>query len=387
MAAATSTFGIKYLYYAFLNKIKEDSRFNEDYKLLYSYTNIKIDKNNFYLMKIAQMLKKFPDIMVKIDPLIYKAYSDDLYLYIINYHPDFNNNFSNYPAAADAINAAAGAPAAGVPSAADVVTAANAVAAAAYASATDAATNASAAINAAAAAAPAAAAASFANPTIATIVNQTISADFIKCKLLCDLILFDILCRINFKAFDSGICNGNDRITSFLSKVVTIKTDKHTNYINNNTIDVMNNDKTIKSITRQLFLTENSEGIDKMNNYIKNFTIPMDKKIILYKILNFLINDDFINTSINNGQIIKVMFELITHETNGCAPRTILEELSIKGGNKSNKSVKIDKGNKSTKSVKIDNGNKSTNFSLKEQRRFKLGLGTINTRKTKKHRK
>jgi hypothetical protein len=31
------------------------------------------------------------------------------------------------------------------------------------------------------------------------------------------------------------------------------------------------------------------------------------------------------------------MFELITHETNGCAPRTIIEELSIKGGKKSGK--------------------------------------------------
>jgi hypothetical protein len=91
-----ATEGIKYLYYSFLLLIKDDSRYRDDNKLLNSYINNIKDDNNYYLMKISQMLKKFPDVMVKIDPLIYKAYSDDLYFHIIKNHPYIYSIINNF---------------------------------------------------------------------------------------------------------------------------------------------------------------------------------------------------------------------------------------------------------------------------------------------------
>ena len=329
-----ATEGIKYLYHSFLLLINEDSRYIDDNKLLNSYINIK-DDNNFYLMKIAQMLKKFPDIMVRIDPFIYKAYSDDLYFHIIKNHPYFvavaaGALLPTYNALAAAADAAAPAAAPGAPpGAAPVINNTNLITAAADA-ATASATAAAAAATTAYAAAAAAAATATASASAAVATNFRI-------KLFCDLILFDILCRMNFNKFDSDICESNKIIKKFLTNI-TNPDGNNTTY--NTAINFIDNNGSIINKSRKDFLKDNKRGIEKMNDYIGNFTIPMDKKIILYKILNFLINDDFIdnNTAPNpNAQIIKVMFELITHETNGCAPRTIIDELSIKGGKKSGK--------------------------------------------------
>jgi hypothetical protein len=106
-----------------------------------------------------------------------------------------------------------------------------------------------------------------------------------------------------------------------------------------------------------------------MYGYITNFDIPMDKKIILYQILHFLLNDGkFYNnlntddsdippnqdkTAIKNAALainnpdendnnkynlrIKYMLDIIMHpELIGCAPRTIVEAYKT-GGNKSGK--------------------------------------------------
>lgn len=330
-----ATEGIKYLYHSFLLLIKEDHRYIDDNKLLNSYINIK-DDNNFYLMKIAQMLKKFPDIMVKIDPLIYKAYSDDLYFHIIKNHPYFTAAAGAIP---NTYNAAAAVPAAALPvitATANVPVIFNAanVAVAAPAAPVATATNliAVAAVNAANAAELAIANFTAAVPVAVPAAAAAPGATNLKIKLFCDLILFDILCRMNFNKFDSDICESNKIIKKFLTHITNPNSD--VTYTDN--INIFDNDGNVKNKSRKDFLKDNKRGIEKMNDYIGNFTIPMDKKIILYKILNFLINDDFIGNS-TEAQIIKVMFELITHETNGCAPRTILEELSIKGGNKSGK--------------------------------------------------
>jgi hypothetical protein len=139
---------------------------------------------------------------------------------------------------------------------------------------------------------------------------------------------------MDFNKFDNLICDSNKIIKNFLNNITPLLP---INSYTTDAINIIDDTGNNATKTRQNFLKENKRGIEKMNDYIGNFTIPMNKKIILYKILNFLINDDFIDTLKNNGQIIKVMFELITHETDGCAPKTILEELSIKGGNKSRK--------------------------------------------------
>jgi hypothetical protein len=400
-----ATEGIKYLYYSFLLLIKDDLRYIDDNKLLNSYINIIKDDNNFYLMKISQMLKKFPDLMVKIDPLIYKAYSDDLYFHIIKNHPYIdsiinNKNIPDYKivskadanAVAAATAAAPGVVAANIAagSAANAVAAAAAPAAAAAAApgvvaagyfplaapAAPAAGAAPAAPAAAAAvvnaltayntalAAPAAGALTAAEATAAVAVaainayasaaaaaaNVPVNylapafafapapATNLKIKLFCDLILFDILCRMDFNRFDNSICESNNIIKKFLTNIIPLS--NALNSYTTNTINIIDNTGNNTPVTRQQFLRENKRGIEKMNDYIGNFTIPMNKKIILYKILNFLINDNFIDDNANpnpNAQIIKIMFELITHETNGCAPRTIIEELSIKGGKKSGK--------------------------------------------------
>ena len=380
-----ATEGIKYLYYSFLFLIKEDSRYIDDNKLLNSYINNIKDDNNFYLMKIAQMLKKFPDIMVKIDPLIYKAYSDDLYFHIIKNHHYFaaaaaavgaggaaavlpdGYDEAIKAATAAGVTAAGGAPAAPAAPAAlrsdaagapDAPAALRTAAAAAVTAVTDAAAaalgvpviNAVTLIAYSAIAAynsandpninnvlPAFAVAAPAGPAVAAPAGPAVAApaNNFKIKLFCDLILFDILCRMNFNNFDSEICESNRQISKFLTHITSPTAAANTTY-NTATLNIIDNYGNINTKSRKEFLKDNKKGIEKMNDYIGNFTIPMDKKIILYKILNFLINDDFIDNS-TEAQIIKVMFELITHKTDGCAPRTILEELSINGGNKSGK--------------------------------------------------
>jgi hypothetical protein len=145
-----------------------------------------------------------------------------------------------------------------------------------------------------------------------------------KNKSYCDLILFDILCRMNLYQFDGTICDD--------PKIIILtdldKPDSHIDYSTN---------KDIEGKTRKEFLVDNKNAINKINSYINLFEIQMDKKIILYQILNILIFDKFIDITKGKGKEIAFLFsKLINTNEMGCAPRTIVEAYKT-GGNKSGK--------------------------------------------------
>ncbi len=157
-------------------------------------------------------------------------------------------------------------------------------------------------------------------------------------KSFCDLILFDILCRMNFKKFDDKIISGIELpfVIGFIP-----------------TQDAAYNG------TKQTLLINNIKSFDIMYGYISNFEIPMKKKLILYQILYFLLNDDSfydikkadikaaltISTAtaktaallaLDETTKIKHMLDLlISQDKIGCAPRTIIEGYKD-GGKKSN---------------------------------------------------
>jgi len=288
-----ATEGIKYLYYSFLLLINDDSRYRDDNKLLNSYIHNIKDDNNFYLMKISQMLKKFPDLMVKIDPLIYKAYSDDLYFHIIKNHPYFAAAAASaavppaFAAAAAAAAVAAAAAAAAVPAVPAISPTANvavpiiaaaagradadAVRAAAGAGAGAAAAVAAGATNLiAVAAVNAANAAELAVPAIAPIASvfpagsAPANATNFKIKLFCDLILFDILCRMDFNRFDPSICESNKIIIKFLKNIIHINP---TPSSYNGIITYIDDTGSINTnTTRKNFLIENKRGLYARNH-------------------------------------------------------------------------------------------------------------------------
>ncbi len=155
-------------------------------------------------------------------------------------------------------------------------------------------------------------------------------------KSFCDLILFDILCRMNFKKFDTDIISGNE-----LPLVVDFNPIKDQGY---------------DSSAKKPLLIKNINSFEIMYGYISNFEIPMKKKIILYQILYFLLNDDgfyYIKKAeieaalssaskttalldLDETTKIKYMLDLlILHDKIGCAPRTIIEGYKD-GGKKSN---------------------------------------------------
>ena len=284
-----ATKGIVYLYYTLIKNISDE-------QLLYKYyLNPATKSNNLFLMKITQMLKNKPDIMKDVNHLIYKAFSDDLYLHVIKNHYDSSIKTD---AAVGIDNAA--------------ITAA------------DSATNAFSVVT---------------TNKIDILTNGASDADnnplshTNSIKSFCDLILFDILCRMNFKNFDTNICDNNiDLIQSI------IKPEMNTQY-NTNDINIIDDGK-ITQIKRNNFLEKNKEGINKINNYINDFNIPMDKKIILYQILNFLIKDDIIDITEPNAKKINILFDFIIHKDHGCAPRTIIQGYVDGGYN--NKSGDID---------------------------------------------
>jgi|688.fasta_scaffold02360_16 hypothetical protein len=152
-----------------------------------------------------------------------------------------------------------------------------------------------------------------------------------KNKSFCDLILFDIICKLRL---DKLVVSAGGNIIKFNQNLLN-------NYVINNQFNI----PTIKSgnikssVTIEKFF-ENEEVLKSfniINNFIGDFTMSMEKKLKLYKILNFLFDKIYNDTGISD---IKILFNKLINSTDiGCAPRTIIE--GFKGGY-NNKSGDID---------------------------------------------
>jgi hypothetical protein len=173
-----------------------------------------------------------------------------------------------------------------------------------------------------------------------------------KNKSFCDLILFDILCRMKLDIFKNNLNNN-----------VTLSTIQ-TNFDNPSLNTVL----TIGTINKAQFIKNNFKTIETIQGLIDDFSIPMNKKIKLYKIIKILFNVFYeipqplaiavatpiaanrsatITAALTvelttapppaNASFIEayVMFDrLIKDDEITCAPRTIIE--GYRGGKKSN---------------------------------------------------
>jgi hypothetical protein len=209
-----------------------------------------------------------------------------------------------------------------------------------------------------------------------TIGGNIINIQSIDIKPFCDLVLFDILCRMRLDLFNPNVGNKYPFIfdppayagagATDVDNIGGIKK-------NENLFNAPNN------ITIETFLTDNIKALEIIHKYIGDFEIRMEKKILLYKILQVffekiikvtkplkidqninhfetryqLIIDNF-NPRLYNSTAPAIgpgvdkaneeycidiiyayfMFYKLVKQ-GGCAPRTIVE--SYTGGNKSGK--------------------------------------------------
>jgi len=211
----------------------------------------------------------------------------------------------------------------------------------------------------------------------ATINGVALNIPSIDTKPFCDLVLFDILCRMRLDLFNRNV--GIKYPFIFDPPVYA-----GAGAIDVNNIGGIKKDENLftgpNNITIDTFLTDNIKALEIIHNYIGNFEIRMEKKILLYKILqvffekiikvtkplkidqNFnhfdtpyqLIIDNFNPRLYNNTAAAAAaagvdkaneefcidiiyayfMFYKLVKQ-GGCAPRTIVE--SYTGGNKSGK--------------------------------------------------
>lgn len=146
-------------------------------------------------------------------------------------------------------------------------------------------------------------------------------------KSFCDLILYDIICSMKLNTITT--IHYEDKIDinkDLIQPIFVIETD---NIYAGTTIKVFLDKDIVK------------KSINTINNFITNFTIPMEKKFKLYKILNFLLTKIYDTTTNANTKKILDMFNKITDSKKmACAPRTIL--FGLKDGGYNNKSGDID---------------------------------------------
>jgi hypothetical protein len=146
----------------------------------------------------------------------------------------------------------------------------------------------------------------------------------------CDLILFDIICsmRLDLLSLHAGYTKPND-----IEKIVMCDNLEKPDFINKT------NALFVTTITDFLNKEDVKKALQHINNFIKDFSIPMEKKYKLYKILHFLLNKIYdIKTASSNEKLLNIFNKVIGGEMK-CAPRTIIE--GFKGGY-NNKSGDID---------------------------------------------
>ena len=166
-------------------------------------------------------------------------------------------------------------------------------------------------------------------------------------KSFCDLILFDLICSMRLdillttpryigpkKIEEITMCN--------LLKKPVFKSELTEVYTGNSIINFLINDNVIGSLKI-------------INEFIKYFSIPMEKKYKLYKILYVLLNKVYDTSTAALGtaapgtpealakeyteNLLKIFNKLIKSDEIGCAPRTIIHGLQ---GGYNNKSGDID---------------------------------------------
>jgi len=154
-------------------------------------------------------------------------------------------------------------------------------------------------------------------------LKKYVSIPETKNKSFCDLILFDILCSMK------------------LGKLLQIDTYEiqndlgDVNFLPNDNIIYKNDNGNDVNIQQFLELKFVKKSLNTINNFIVNFSIPMNKKIKLYKILKILFEKIYDTTKDNGEKILKIFNRLIKDGEITCAPRTIIEGYKD-GGKKSN---------------------------------------------------
>ena len=164
-----------------------------------------------------------------------------------------------------------------------------------------------------------------------------------KNKSFCDLILFDIICRLKLNKIE--VTTGNViQIDSKSLQEFKINENFTSPKIKTGTIyGTETFDEFIKNVNVL-------KSFNIINNFIGNFTMSMERKLKLYKVLNFLLNNFYdtekasaspVTQEKQNTEDLLVIFnKLINSEEIACAPRTIIQ--GYKEGGYNNKSGDID---------------------------------------------
>ena len=173
-------------------------------------------------------------------------------------------------------------------------------------------------------------------------LKEYILAPTNKNKSFCDLILFDLICSMRLdKLLIAPRYIGPKKIEEITMCNLLIepvfKAESTDVYTGTNIIKFLENDNVIGSLKI-------------INEFIKDFSIPMEKKYKLYKILYVLLNKVY-DTTEDSGMpvvseekkytenLLKIFNKLIKSDEIGCAPRTIIHGLQ---GGYNNKSGDID---------------------------------------------
>jgi hypothetical protein len=156
-------------------------------------------------------------------------------------------------------------------------------------------------------------------------LKEYVLDDSITNKSFCDLILYDIICSMR------------------LNEIIFIKYDDKIKINKSLDTPILFGDKTIvySSIDVENFIKEANvtKSIKIINGFIENFTIPMGKKIKLYKILNLFLTKIYDTANANNTILLNMFKKIIDPAKMACAPRTIIYGLL---GGYNNKSGDID---------------------------------------------
>lgn len=146
-------------------------------------------------------------------------------------------------------------------------------------------------------------------------------------KSCCDLILFDIICSMRL-----DLLSVKYKFNELIQKVpIYSSLDEH-KYLPD-TGDIYSGKKI------SVFLSEDDvqKALKIINDFIKDFSIPMEKKYKVYKIIYLFLNKIYDKTQEPTKTLLDIFKNVIG--TMACAPRTIIHGLS---GGYNNKSGDID---------------------------------------------
>lgn len=151
-----------------------------------------------------------------------------------------------------------------------------------------------------------------------------------KNKSFCDLILFDLICSMRLDLLSTKFS-----FTTVIEKVDIYENLNDPDFLPEN--DTIYSSKTIIEFLKQKNV---NTALNIINNFITDFSIPIEKKFKLYKILKFLLDKIYNTTQQESKKLLEIFNRLIKSDEIGCAPRTIIEGYSTGGYN--NKSGDID---------------------------------------------